>query len=55
MLEIPIPDAEPRPAQPLPPEVRAVLEDRLAYAGLDVFASHSGMVPGVPTDDDPVS
>jgi hypothetical protein len=38
MLDVPIPDEEPGPAQPLPPEVRAALEDRLGEAGLDVFA-----------------
>jgi len=48
MLEVPLPDEEPGPAQPLPPEVRAVLEDRLAQAGLDVFAPHSGMVASAP-------
>ena len=35
MLELPVPDP---PEWPLPPEVRAVLEDRLGSAGLDVMA-----------------
>ncbi len=43
MLELPVPDQEPTPGRPLPPEVRAVLEDRLAHAGLDVFAPRSEM------------
>ena len=35
MLELPVPD---RPDWPLAPEVRAVIEDRLGGAGLDVMA-----------------
>ena len=38
MLELPVPEERPGPAQPLAPEVRVALEDRLGEAGLDVFA-----------------
>jgi hypothetical protein len=36
MLEVSLP--EPPPLVPLPPEIRATVEDRLGAAGLDVFA-----------------
>lgn len=54
MLELPTPDEGPGPAQPLPPEVRAVLEDRLGQAGLDVFAPRYEIPGGNPADEDPV-
>ena len=38
MLELPVPEQRPSPGCPLPPEQRALLEDRLAHAGLDVHA-----------------
>jgi hypothetical protein len=52
MLEVPTPDEEPSPGRPLPPGVRAVLEDRLAAAGLDVFAPRRGVTGDVLDDDD---
>jgi hypothetical protein len=45
MLEVPAPDE-----CPLPPAVRAVIEDKLAIAGLDVFAPYRNS--GDPFDDD---
>jgi hypothetical protein len=39
MLEVPAPDP---PKGPLEPEVRALLEDRLAVAGVDVFGPIEG-------------
>ena len=38
MLELPVPDSPDSPDWPLAPEVRAVVEDRLGGAGLDVMA-----------------
>jgi len=45
MLEVPAPDE-----CPLPPIARAVVEDKLALAGLDVFAASGGS--GDPFEDD---
>jgi|GEM_PF-6119427 len=45
MLEVPAPDE-----CPLPPAARAVVEDKLAIAGLDVFARNGSS--GDPFDDD---
>lgn len=46
--------ADPPPAsgRPLLPEGRAVLEDRLAHAGLDVFAPRAGVTGDVVADGD---
>ena len=54
MLEVPVPDQEPGPGRPLPPDVRAVLEDRLGAAGLDVFGPRVELGDGMPDDSDPV-
>lgn len=54
MLELPVPDQEPSPGCPLPPEARAVLEDRLGQAGLDVFAPRREDVEPVVDDGDPI-
>ena len=54
MLELPVPDQAPSPGCPLPPEARAVLEDRLGLAGLDVFAPRREMPDDVGDDGDPV-
>jgi hypothetical protein len=54
MLEVPVPDEQPSPGCPLPPEVRAVLEDRLGRAGLDVFGPRKALVDELPDDGDPV-
>lgn len=54
MLEVPTPDQEPAPGRPLPPEARAVLEDRLFAAGLDVFAPRSEGPGDVAGEHDPV-
>ena len=51
MLEVPVPKEVPSPGCPLPPEARAVLEDRLAHAGLDVFAPRRAEPR---FDDDPI-
>jgi hypothetical protein len=52
ILEVPTPDDRPSPGRPLPPEVRCVLEDRLAAAGLDVFAPRRGVTGDILDDDD---
>ena len=54
MLELPVPDQKPSPGCPLPPEARAVLEDRLAAAGLDVFAPRRREPGDVPGEHDPI-
>jgi hypothetical protein len=54
MLELPVPEQEPSPGCPLPPEARAVLEDRLGRAGLDVFGPRREVAEGVRDDGDPV-
>ena len=54
MLELPVPDQRPSPGRPLPPEARAVLEDRLATAGLDVFAPRRPDWGDVPGEHDPI-
>jgi hypothetical protein len=41
--------------RPLTAEDRAVLEDRLGHAGLDVWASDPWMPRGVIGDDEPIS
>ena len=48
MLEVPAPSP---PEVPLEPEVRALLEDRLAVAGVDVFGPIEG-TNGLPYDED---
>ena len=48
MLEVPAPEAVEGPFEP---EVRALLEDRLAVAGVDVFGPIEG-TGGLPYDDD---
>lgn len=53
MLEVPVPEeAAPLPGRPLPPEARAVLEDRLTAAGLDMFAPRRGVTGDVLGDGD---
>jgi hypothetical protein len=54
MLEVPVPDKEPGPGDPLPPEQRAVLEDRLADAGLDVSPPRARVQKDPDTDEDPI-
>ncbi len=54
MLELDVPEAFPGPGRPVAPEVRAVLEDRLAQAGLDVFAARNRRSYDVVGDDDAV-
>lgn len=54
MLEVPLPPDRPSPGRPLPPEVRAVLEDRLAAAGLDVFAPRRAEWGDIPGEHDPI-
>ncbi len=54
ILELPVPEQEPSPGVPLPPEARAVLEDRLAGAGLDVFAPRRPEWGDVKEDHDPI-
>jgi hypothetical protein len=54
MLEVPVPDQEPSPGCPLAPEARAVLEDRLAAAGLDVFSPRRDFTDDALDDSDPV-
>lgn len=54
MLEVAVPDQKPSPGCPLPPEARAVLEDRLAQAGLDVFAPRREEPGDVLGDHDPI-
>ncbi len=54
MLELPVPDQKPSPGCPLPPVARAVLEDRLATAGLDVFAPRRAEPGDVPGEHDPI-
>ena len=54
MLEIPVPDQKPSPGRPLPPHVRAVLEDRLGVAGLDVFGRRLELPEGTVDDGDPI-
>lgn len=54
MLEVPVPAEAPSPGRPLSPEARAVLEDRLAHAGLDVFAPRWDLPDADRDDSDPV-
>ena len=54
MLELPVPDEKPSPGRPLSPAARAVLEDRLAAAGLDVFAPRRPDHRDVPGEHDPI-
>ena len=50
-----MPEAFPGPGRPVAPEIRALLEDRLSQAGLNVFAARSGRHHyDVLGDDDPV-
>jgi hypothetical protein len=50
MLEVPAPEL---PAHaPLSPELRAALEDRLAMAGLDVYAPKDGVTGDIVDDGD---
>ena len=37
-----MPEAFPSPGRPVAPEIRALLEDRLSHAGLNVFAARNG-------------
>ncbi len=52
MLDVPVPEEEPGPGRPLPAELRALLEDRLAHAGLDVHAPRRGATGDVIADGD---
>ena len=54
MLELPVPDEKPSPGCPLPAELRALLEDRLAAAGLDVFAPRRAEWGDVAGEHDPI-
>ena len=54
MLELPVPEQQPAPGCPLPPEPRAVLEDRLGRAGLDVFGPRRTSPDDMRDDGDPI-
>lgn len=54
MLEVPVPEQEPTPGCPLPPEVRAVPADRLGGAGLNVFGRPRDRDADVRDDGDPI-
>lgn len=54
MIELAVPDEKPSPGCPLRPEIRAILEDRLGQAGLDVFAPRRPEWDDVREDHDPV-
>lgn len=48
-----VPDQRPTPGCPLPADLRAVLEDRLGAAGLDVFGPRLEPAEGVLTTATP--
>ena len=52
MLEVPLPEERPSPGRPLPAGLRALLEDGLAQAGLDVHAPRRGATGDVLSDGD---
>ncbi len=49
-----MPEAFPGPGRPVAPEIRALLEDRLAQAGIDVFARRPGSNYDIVGDADAV-
>ena len=53
-LELPVPDRSPPPGVPFPPRPRAVLEDRLGRAGLDVFGPRRTSPDDMRDDGDPI-